>query len=85
MGPMAEDFHQAFGLGAANTSIGVQDLAGVNLAAIKALEQRTAELQQKTAEVEQLRTEVNELRDANNAMEKRLAALEEALKGAPQR
>jgi hypothetical protein len=62
MGPMAEDFFKAFGLGTGNTSIGVQDLAGVSLAAIKALEQRTAELQQKTSEVEQLRAEVNELK-----------------------
>ncbi|HEY0405411.1 MAG TPA: tail fiber domain-containing protein [Pyrinomonadaceae bacterium] len=62
MGPMAEDFYQAFNLGTGNTSIGVQDLAGVSLVAIKALEQRTNELQQKTAEVEQLRAEVSELK-----------------------
>jgi hypothetical protein len=62
MGPMAEDFYQAFGLGTGNTSIGVQDIAGVSMAAIKALEQRTAELQQKTTEVEQLRAEVSELK-----------------------
>jgi hypothetical protein len=62
MGPMAEDFYQAFGLGTGNTSIGVQDIAGVSIAAIKALEQRTAELQQKTSEVEQLRAEVGELK-----------------------
>jgi hypothetical protein len=76
MGPMAEDFFEAFKLGTGNTSIGVQDLGGVSLAAIKALDQRTVELQQKTAEVEQLRSEVNDLRSANEAMERRLAALE---------
>ncbi len=70
MGPMAEDFYQSFGLGTNNISIGVQDLAGVSLAAVKALEARTAELQQKTSEVEQLRTQVN-------ALEQRLAALEQ--------
>jgi trimeric autotransporter adhesin len=62
MGPMAEDFYQAFNLGTGNSSIGVQDLAGVSLVAIKALEQRTNELQRKTAEVEQLRAEVSELK-----------------------
>jgi len=72
MGPMAEDFHTAFGLGTNNVSIGVQDLAGVSLAAVKALEGRTAELQQKTAEVEQLRARLS-------AMEQRLAAIEQAL------
>jgi hypothetical protein len=77
MGPMAEDFYQAFGLGTGNTSIGVQDLAGVSLAAVKSLDQRTALLQQRTIEVEQLRAEVQQLRAANATMEQRLAALEQ--------
>ncbi|HEV2802818.1 MAG TPA: tail fiber domain-containing protein [Pyrinomonadaceae bacterium] len=79
MGPMAEDFYQEFGLGTGNTSIGVQDLAGVSLAAVKALDQRTTQLQQRTAEVEQLRSEVQTLRAANASMEQRLAALEQSL------
>jgi hypothetical protein len=76
LGPMAEDFYKAFGLGTNNISIGVQDLAGVSLAAVKALDARTAELQLKTAEVTTLRAEVNHLRADNAAMERRLAALE---------
>ncbi|HLL70281.1 MAG TPA: tail fiber domain-containing protein [Pyrinomonadaceae bacterium] len=80
MGPMAEDFYQAFGLGTGNTSIGVQDLAGVSLAAVKSLDERTTELQQKAAEVEKLRSEVNELRTANATLEQRLAALEQSMK-----
>jgi hypothetical protein len=77
---MAEDFFGAFGLGTGNTSIGVQDLAGVSLAAVKALDQRTNELQQKTAEVNQLRSEMNDLRAANKAMELRLSAIELSVK-----
>jgi trimeric autotransporter adhesin len=84
MGPMAEDFYKGFSLGTNNTSIGVQDLAGVSLAGIKALDERTMELQQKTAEVERLRTEVNELRATNTAMEQRLAALEQNASKQPQ-
>ncbi|HEY6806173.1 MAG TPA: tail fiber domain-containing protein [Pyrinomonadaceae bacterium] len=80
MGPMAEDFYKGFGLGTGNTSIGVQDLAGVSLAAIKELDQRTIQLQQKNVEVEQLRSQVNDLRLTNNSMEKRLAALEQLVK-----
>lgn len=72
MGPMAEDFFNAFQLGTGNTAIGVQDLTGVSLAAIKELDQRTSELRQKTAEVEQLREQVNQL-------ERRLATLEQLL------
>ena len=66
MGPMAEDFYKAFSLGTGNASIGVQDLTGVSLAAIKELDKRTTE-------VEQLREQVHQL-------EQRLATLEQLLK-----
>jgi len=81
MGPMAEDFFNAFQLGSGNTSIGVQDLTGVSLAAIKELNLRTDELQRKTVEVEQLRDQVNQLRQANSEMERRLATLEQLMMG----
>lgn len=81
MGPMAEDFFKAFQLGTGNTSIGVQDLTGVSLAAIKELNQRTDELQQKTAEVEQLRNEIDQLRQANSEMERRISNPEQLLQG----
>jgi hypothetical protein len=84
VGPMAEDFFKAFQLGTGNTSIGLQDLTGVSLAAIKELHQRTDELQRKTAEVEQLREQVNQLREANSEMERRLATLEQLLLGQAQ-
>jgi uncharacterized coiled-coil protein SlyX len=80
MGPMAEDFYQTFGLGTNNISIGVQDLAGVSLAAVKALEARTANLQQSNAQLsatlQQKTAEVAQLRTALDGMEQRLAALE---------
>ena len=79
MGPMAEDFFKAFQLGTGNASIGVQDLTGVSLAAIKELNQRTDELQQRTAEVEQLRDQVNQLRQANTELERRMATLEQLM------
>jgi cell division protein FtsB len=66
---MAEDFHKEFGLGTDDKSIGVQDLAGVSLAAVKELD---AQLQQKTSEVESLKAEVNTL-------QQRLAALEQTV------
>jgi len=88
LGPMAEDFHQAFGLGTDSKSIGVQDLAGVSLVAVKALEVRATKLQesnaqlsagleQKTAEVDQLRSELNSLRATTHALAQRLDALEQ--------
>ena len=81
MGPMAEDFFKAFQLGTGNTSIGLQDLTGVSLAAIKELDQRTNELRQKSSEVEQLREQVNQLRQSNSEMERRIATLEQLLMG----
>ncbi|HEX8466490.1 MAG TPA: tail fiber domain-containing protein [Allosphingosinicella sp.] len=80
LGPMAEDFYKAFGLGVGDKSIGVQDLASVSLAGVKALEARTAELQGKSEEVERLRSEVAALRSANAALEDRLTAIETSLK-----
>jgi hypothetical protein len=77
IGPMAEDFFAQFGLGTNNISIGVQDLAGVSLAAVKELD---AQLQTKTAEVNQLQDEVKQLRATQSDMEKRLAALEEMVR-----
>jgi hypothetical protein len=71
IGPMAEDFHAAFGLGADDKAIGVQDLTSVTLAAVKALDARTEELRAKTAEVDELRARVLSL-------EERLARLEKA-------
>jgi hypothetical protein len=80
MGPMAEDFYKSFGLGTNNISIGVQDLAGVSLAAVKALDARTASLQQSNAQLSatlQQRTgEVAQLRAQLDGMEQRLTALE---------
>ncbi|HEX5726414.1 MAG TPA: tail fiber domain-containing protein [Longimicrobiaceae bacterium] len=77
MGPVAEDFYRAFGLGLGETAIGLGDIDGVNLAAVKALEARTialqAELARKTARVETLEAQLA-------AVTRRLEALEKAPK-----
>ncbi|MFL5538956.1 MAG: tail fiber domain-containing protein [Longimicrobiaceae bacterium] len=77
LGPVAEDFYAAFGLGLGETTIGLGDIDGVNLAAAKALEARTRELRReldartaelrqereaRTAETAALRAELAELR-----------------------
>jgi endosialidase-like protein len=76
MGPFAEDFRAAFGLGTDERSIGLLDIDGVNFAAVKALEARTAELRAKSAEVDRLTAEVAALRDRQAATEARVAELE---------
>lgn len=73
MGPMAEDFHDAFGLGGDEHRISTVDADGVALAAIQGLAERNAETSERVdvtndrvdeleAENEQLRSEIRELR-----------------------
>ena len=58
MGPTAQDFHAAFGLGETPTMINTVDVSGVALAAIKGL---NAKLE---AEVAEQAREIGELRRA---------------------
>ncbi|WP_163867543.1 tail fiber domain-containing protein [Myxococcus eversor] len=62
LGPVAQDFRAAFGLGTDDTSIGMLDIDGVNMAAIQALERRTRELHVRDAEVDALKAELAELK-----------------------
>lgn len=59
IGPMAQDFYAAFGLGNNNRGIGTVDADGVALAGIKALEERTRNL---AAELEGLKADNAALR-----------------------
>jgi trimeric autotransporter adhesin len=59
IGPFAEDFHAAFGVGVDNRSIGLLDIDGVNFAAVRALEQRTTD---QAARIAALEAELAELR-----------------------
>ncbi|QGX96788.1 tail fiber domain-containing protein (plasmid) [Roseovarius faecimaris] len=52
MGPMAQDFHAAFGLGASDKGISSLDTSGVALAAIQALASENAELKARIARLE---------------------------------
>jgi trimeric autotransporter adhesin len=68
MGPFAEDFRSAFGLGVNDVSIGLQDIDGVNLAAVKALVERTDRLLREnaaqSARIQTLEAEMAALRAA---------------------
>jgi hypothetical protein len=58
VGPVAQDFHEAFGLGTDDRSIGHLDLSGISLRAVQALEARTRELR---AENDELRARLARL------------------------
>lgn len=71
MGPMAQDFYAAFGLGESDLLINTVDIDGVNMAAAQALLTRTDEL----------REEVASLREENAELRARLERIERALAG----
>jgi hypothetical protein len=70
MGPMAQDFHAAFGLGASSNSIDTIDPDGVALAAIQGLNARLSEA------IREREAELAELRAENAALATRVARLE---------
>ena len=69
MGPTAQDFRAAFGLGYDDKSIAPVDTAGASLAGIKALNQKLAEKNQR---IERLEVKINRLTESLLAMERRL-------------
>lgn len=81
IGPMAQDFHAAFGLdGSDDKHISVVDEGGVALAAIQGLNQK---LDEKDAEIAALRREVTAEKELSARMEARFTALENAIKQIP--
>ena len=66
IGPMAQDFHAAFGLsGADDKHINLSDAAGVSLAAIQELNKR---LQEKDARIAALEGQLKSMNDAFSSM-----------------
>lgn len=72
MGPMAQDFWKAFGLGRDETTLCVSDSAAVALASAQELHKRLKKKEDR----------IQDLEKANQDLEKRLARLERALLGA---
>ena len=92
IGPMAQDWHRAFGFTRDDRTINMSDFDGVNLAAAQALERRTAALRDEVdalrranaaleGRTAQQREEMDELRRANAALEARLQRLEARASG----
>jgi hypothetical protein len=83
MGPMAEDFHDAFGLGADRDRIATVDADGVALAAIKGLDQRAEELeaavQERDGRIDELEATVEAQSAALSDLRDEVADLREAV------
>jgi len=82
MGPAAQDFYAAFGLGEDNTHISTVDAAGVSLAAIQALYAQNRALKHQVVDQQ---TQIEALQRQNADLEARVAALERAQVPAPYR
>lgn len=75
IGPMAQDFHAAFGLGNSETRLSPSDVSGVTVVAVQALHEKVAAQE---AEIESLRQTVAELRGDLDAVVDILTGLEGA-------
>ena len=75
LGPMAQDFFEAFGLGGSDKAITTVDTAGVALASIQALLRL----------LEERESEIAKLREENRDFVQRLELIEEKLRGAERR
>ena len=71
IGPMAQDWHAAFGFTRDDQTINMSDFDGVNLAAIQALARRTETLQTENAE---LRAQNQQLLERLERLERRMDA-----------
>ena len=74
MGPVAQDFYAAFGLGESDTSITTVDADGVALAAVQGLYQLS---QEQAARIQALETQNASLQQRLDSLEARVSALEE--------
>ena len=81
IGPMAQDFYQAFKLGGTD-SLGINTISidGVNMAAIKALVNRTDKLKQKELKWDQTSAKVEEQQKEIDALKMEIEALKKLLK-----
>ena len=77
IGPMAEDFREAFNVGDFEGRITSTDADGVALAAIQGLNEKLEETQSELAEKQ---AEIDSLKAQYNALEQRLLAMEASMK-----
>lgn len=77
IGPMAQDFYDAFHLGESDTTITTTDIDGINMIAIQTLAKRTNELKLKADEIAVLKARIDELTREKAELSQRLILIEE--------
>ncbi len=81
LGPVAQDFYAAFGLGESDTTITAVDIDGVNMLAIQALEKRTSELKLALQELGKSQAELTKKTTELTTLHARVDAMERVLSG----
>jgi len=76
IGPTAQEFYAAFGLGEGDKPISAMDLDGVALASVQALYRMSLELEKKTAELEAKAKTIEELTQRIEALERQVKDLQ---------
>lgn len=76
IGPMAQDFYAAFGLGTDSTTINSGDFDGVNMLLIKALDEKIEEVKQQAITLNEMQVELEELRTQREKLYQLLLDLE---------
>ena len=79
IGPVAQDFYAAFGLGEDNKTINSADLQGVTLAAIKGLSQENQSLNAQNAELTRKMGDLESQMASLQTMQSKLVAIETRL------
>jgi len=75
VGPVAQDFYAAFGLGTSDERISTVDIDGISLVAIQALARRTAELESALAELQAARADSEATRRELEALKAEFAKM----------
>jgi hypothetical protein len=79
IGPTAQDFFKTFGLGENNTTINTVDIDGINMAAIKALAEKTRLLEKQSLELDNALEQIKQLKAEKELFKKELSELEKII------
>jgi hypothetical protein len=80
LGPTAQDFRAAFGLGESDTTITTVDIDGVNMLAVQALERRTAQLREAQEELRRSQQELRRKGEELDMLKRQLQEFDERLR-----
>ena len=79
VGPMSQDFYSLFKIGENDSTISMVDIDGINMAVLKQLEKRTAELNIEIDKYKVLLNNYQKLKEQNDMLQNRILKIEAVL------